>query len=239
MNKQTFKKIGSVFAACAVLASSLSVTAFAQDTATSSGIDYLINETFDDLKNGGNGGDNDRISKWRIEGGTGGWNGDLGSAEMSVEASVTDNTNTMTNALKLANTANIIRGGRGWTEDKYIQPGETLTVEYEIMATETAQFIFNITSEKRGAGIEDSAGDSTIFFIKPDNENIYYYNQTQRDDNSAIAFKNVKFKHNEINKVKAEYKINDQATVGTTDTLTLTVTNSAGTKSETVYPNYR
>lgn len=237
--KNRFKKIGSLLAACAVLTSSFTISAFAgsEESAIDSTREYLLREDFSDFKNGVNGSANNRLDQWRIEGGTD-WNGNLSDDYLSVV-----DKDTMKGALKLGGegfaTNGIIRGGRDWTSDKYIHPGETAVIEFDIYADASSKFIFGIHSDKNNWYAEEPAGQSAFMFLKPNDEEVYFFTDQGRNDNTTCTISGVTVKRGEVNHVRAEYALNSDISLKTNDTLTMTVTNSAGTFTGSAKPGYR
>ncbi|MDD6484195.1 MAG: hypothetical protein PUF72_06430 [Clostridiales bacterium] len=184
----------------------------------------LIKDNFDSLNNGDNWNSN-RVDLWRIEGGTD-WNGDLSDTELSIEAAVTGKEN----VLKLANTAtdSIIRGGRGWSWDsaEFIQPGETVSFEFDIYAENNSKFMFGIVGGNRNEKCEEYAGNSALFFVKNDSTTDVYCASSQlRDDNGAAKYDGVYFARNAFNHVKIDYTLNEDVSTGTKDIVSITVEN--------------
>lgn len=205
----------------------------------------LIKDNFNSLNNGSNWGDNNRVDSWRIEGGKNGWNGDLGTDELSIVGDFGGKTN----VLKLANTtvdsnsAPMVRGGRGWSSEsaEFIQPGETVSIEFDIYAENNSKFMLGIVGGNRSSSCEEDAGNGALFYVKNDGTNGVYCARSQfRDDSNVEQYSGVNFARNEFNHVKIDYTLNTDVSMGTNDTVSITVENSTyGTQTATYNPRLR
>lgn len=222
MNKETIKKIGSLFAACAVLASSLSITAFAEnETETESNLEYLLQDDFSNYTFvNTEGGANDGLSNWRIE-----YNDNKPCSDfISVE-----DKGTMTGALKIAGGATKeIRAGRYFKDKTVIGAGETFITEFDIYVESGADVSVGPAAITRST-VEDGAGPN---FLRTQNydgasEETIYYGKTQNLDAGRTEYSDIVFKRNEVNHIKVEYTLNKDLSTDSGDKMKFTITNSA------------
>lgn len=218
---------------------------------------YYLNDDFSILNNGSNDADNNRIYTWRIESGN---NQDLtiaGNSALTKDCISVASENEMSDALKLSPTKDedaalggefwkkCIRAGIGWNGS--VGAGETLTVELDIYAQKDTAFSIGAVSEQRNYRAEESA-EAYFFHINSisyssdalsNKSDMYYHREQGMTDSPSNKYSDLVFMRNEVNHVKIEYTLNEDVSRNNGDTMTLTVTNSNGTTSQTVKPMYR
>lgn len=185
---------------------------------------------------------NNRINSWWIEAQD---NSDVKKYVWT--ETVTDGLgNTMTDALCLAPTADKsgnkqMRGGRGWTQ--YVQPGETLTVEMDIMAETGADFAIGMANESTDK-VEDGLGYA-LFRLNTESssydESKLYYGAAQNIwTPSSYTIGDLQFVRGEVNHIRIDYTMNTDVSNGTADSMKVTLSNSAGdNQTKTVKTGYR
>ncbi len=185
---------------------------------------YYINDDFSNYTYLATNTSNDGISNWRIEYGD---NADS-SAVVSKADLVIETVTKLDDALKLADctTANkTIRAGR--LLDKKIGVGETLSVEFDIYANESAAFVMGLESAMKTNEIEDSLG-SIVFGTVAGDTNLYY-ESLQRNylSNAKSTYTGLEFAYGEVNHVKIDYTLTSSED-DTKDSVTVTLSNSKG-----------
>lgn len=185
---------------------------------------------------------NNRINNWWIEGSD---NSDVKKYVWT--ETVTDRLgNTMKDALCLAPTANksgvkSMRGGRAWTQ--YLQPGETMTVEMDIMAETGADLAIGMANSDTDK-VEDCVG-YVLFRLNPqsngyDESKLYYGGAQNAWTDNKYAIGDLNFVRDEVNHIRIDYTLNSDVSNYTKDTMKVTLSNSAGdNQTKEIKTNYR
>lgn len=179
---------------------------------------------------------NDGIAHWRIES----CNNENIKDYVKIEDVEDEFGNKIENALHYMPLTNSnfsnkqIRSAKGFGSS--IGPGETFIVEADFMVGDDTDFGIGLVHES-ATEIENSVCNllfRTCIGTGYDSEALFRPITQNAWINSASSYSDIVLKRNEINHIKAEVTLNEDMTSNTTDKITVTLTNSMGTKTASI-----